>query len=152
MTDYHYFHWDDVVSADMQESDWRRFPLGIAALFEFIFTGTAAKYFATAWRYGSFFVLPLLYVLGMAWLSVRVARNVIDHSDLPYSDVWAPLLVFGVFVVLRLTFGRMLYVRFALDDWYFARDLIMRVRPQIEERLDRFAHELGTPRARNRRR
>ena len=36
----------------------------------------------------------------------------------------------------------MLFIRYALDDWYFARDFIHRVRPGIEERLDRFAAEL----------
>src|ERR1700731_4563753 len=35
-TDFHYFRWDEIVTADMAESDWWRFPLGIAALFEFI--------------------------------------------------------------------------------------------------------------------
>jgi hypothetical protein len=141
-TDYYYFRWDEFVSADMQESDWWRFPLGIAALAEFILTGTAAKYFVAAWRYGGFFILPLLYMLGMVWLSIRATRNIAEHSDLPYSSFWAPLLALGVFVVLRLTFGKMLFVRFALDDWYFARDFIHRVRPKIGERLDRFAREL----------
>src|SRR5580704_9911757 len=42
-TDYYYFRWDDFVSADMQESDWRRFPLGIAAVFEFILTGKIGR-------------------------------------------------------------------------------------------------------------
>ena len=45
-------------------------------------------------------------------------------------------------MALRLIFGRMLFIRYALDDWYFARDFIHRVRPGIEERLDRFAAEL----------
>ena len=39
-------------------------------------------------------------------------------------------------MVLRLTFGRLLFIRFALDDWYFARDFIHRVRPGIGDRLD----------------
>ena len=149
-TDYYYFRWDDFVSADMQESDWRRFPLGIAALFEFVLTGTAIKYFVVAWRYCAFFFLPLLYIVGAAWLSVGLTRNIdsrshihtFSYSDLPYFSFWAPLLAFAVFVVLQLTFGRMLFVRFALDDWYFARDVIHRVRPEIEERLDRLAREL----------
>ena len=141
-TDYYYFRWDDFVSADMQESDWWRFPLGIAALFEFILTGTAGRYFVIAWRYGAFFVLPLLYILGMLWLSTAITHSIVDRSDLPYSSLWAPPLALAVFVVLRLTFGRMLYIRFALDDWYFARDFIHRVRPKIGERLERFAHEL----------
>jgi hypothetical protein len=141
-TDYYYFRWDDFVNADMQESDWWRFPLGIAALLEFILTGTALRYFVVAWRYGSFFVLPLLYILGMIWLSIAVARSVADDSDLPYSSIWVLPLGLAVFIVLRLTFGRTLFIRFALDDWYFARDFIHRVRPKIGDRLDRFAREL----------
>ena len=39
-------------------SDWWRFPLGIAALLEFILTGTAIRYFIVAWRYGGFFLYP----------------------------------------------------------------------------------------------
>jgi hypothetical protein len=141
-TDYYYFRWDDFVSADMQESDWWRFPLGIAALLEFILTGTAVRYFAAAWRYSVFFLLPLFYILGMGWLSIAVARSIEAHSDLPYSSFWAPLLALGAFVVLRMTFGRMMFIRYALDDWYFARDFIHRVRPKILERLDRCAREL----------
>jgi hypothetical protein len=141
-TDYYYFRWNDFVDADMQESDWWRFPLGIAALFEFILTGTAVRYFVVAWRYGSFFILPLLYILGMIWLSIAVARSIADDSNLPYSSIWVLPLALAIFIVLRLTFGRTLFIRFALDDWYFARDFIHRVRPKIGERLDRFAREL----------
>jgi pimeloyl-ACP methyl ester carboxylesterase len=78
----------------------------------------------------------------MLWLSIAVARNVVHHSNLAYSSFWAPPLAFAVFVVLRLTFGRLLFIRFALDDWYFAREFIHRVRPGIGDRLDRFAREL----------
>ena len=130
------------MSADAQESDWWRFPLGVAALIEFILTGTAVKYFVVAWRYGGFFLSPLIYILGMIWLSIGLTRLVVGHSGLPYSLFWAPLLAFALFVALRLIFGRRLFIRYALDDWYFARDFIHRVRPGIEERLDRFAEEL----------
>ena len=56
------------------ESDWWRFPLGVAALMEFILTGTAVKYFIVAWRYGGFFLSPLIYILGMIWLSIGLTR------------------------------------------------------------------------------
>ena len=58
ITDFHQFRWDDFIVADAAESDWLRFPLGIAALMEFILTGTVVKYFVVAWRYGGFFFLP----------------------------------------------------------------------------------------------
>ncbi len=142
VTDYHYFRWDDIVAADMAESDWRRFPLGIAALIEFIVTGTVIRYFIVAWRYGGFFLYPVISIAGMIWLSILLTRFAVIHSGLPYHLFWAPVLALAVFVALRLTFGRMVYIRYALDDWYFARDLVHRLRPQVEERLDRFAREL----------
>ena len=42
-TDFHWFRWDDFVVADGAVSDWWRFPLGVAALMEFILTGTVMR-------------------------------------------------------------------------------------------------------------
>jgi hypothetical protein len=141
-TDLHYFRWDDIVSADMAEGDFRRFPLGIAAMLEFVLTGTAGKYFAIAPRYGGFFCYPLAVVVGMIWLSISGARFSVIHLGLPYPLLLAPIVFCAVFVVLRQTFGRMVFIRYALDDWYFARDMVHQVRPELEARMDRFAHEL----------
>jgi hypothetical protein len=142
LTDFHYFRWDDFVAADMVESDWWRFPLGIAALMEFILTGTVVRYFIAAWRYGGFFLYPLVFILGMIWLSISATRFVVIHLGLPYHMLLAPMLWLVIFMVLRWTFGRIVYIRYALDDWYFARDLIHRARPQLEERLDLLARAL----------
>ncbi|MGA2895039.1 MAG: hypothetical protein ABSE22_19400 [Xanthobacteraceae bacterium] len=146
-TDFHQFRWDDFITADMAESDWRRFPLGIAALMEFVLTGTFIKYFIVAWRYGGFFLYPLIYILGTIWLSIAATRYAVMHvavsfGGLPYPLVLAPVLCLAIFVGLRWTFGRMVHIRYALDDWYFARDLIHRARPEVEARLDRLAREL----------
>ncbi len=141
-TDFHWFRWDDFVRADAAESDWLRFPLGVAALMEFILTGTVVKYFIVAWRYGGFFLSPLVYVLGTMWASIALTRFAVGHLGLPYPMLLAPALWLGFFVLFRLTFGRFWHIRYALDDWYFARDMIHRVRPGLEERLDVLAHEL----------
>jgi hypothetical protein len=141
-TDFHWFRWDDFVRSDAAESDWRRFPLGIAALMEFILTGTVVKYFIVAWRYGGFFLYPLVFILGMMWLSISVTRFAAIHFGLPYHMILAPLLWLAIFIVFRFTFGRFVQIRYALDDWYFARDLVHRVRPELEQRLDVLAHEL----------
>ena len=140
-TDFHWFRWDDFVRADGAQSDWLRFPLGVAALMEFILTGTVVKYFIVAWRYGGFFLSPLAYVLGMMWLSIALTR-LIAHHGLPFPMILAPLLWLGFFVLFRFTFGRFWHIRYALDDWYFARDLIHRARPELETRLDALAGEL----------
>jgi hypothetical protein len=146
-TDFHQFRWDDFIIADMAESDWRRFPLGIAALMEFILTGTVVKYFTVAWRYGGFFLYPLVFILGMTWLSIGATRFATSHvaaisGGLPYPMVLAPALWLAIFVGLRWTFGRIVHIRYALDDWYFARDFVHRARPQVDERLDHLAREL----------
>jgi hypothetical protein len=141
-TEFHWLRWDDFVRADAAESDWRRFPLGIAALMEFILTGTVVKYFIVAWRYGGFFLSPLLYVLGMMWASIALTRFAVIHLGLPYHMLVAPLLWLAFFIAFRLTLGRFWHIRYALDDWYFARDLIHRVRPGLEARLDVLAHAL----------
>ena len=141
-TDFHWFRWDDFVRSDGARSDWLRFPLGIAALMEFILSGTVVKYFIVAWRYGAFFLSPLLYIVGMAWLSIGLTRFAVGHLGLPYPMLIAPLLWLALFVALRWTFGRFIHIGYALDDWYFARDFVHRVRPPVEARLDRLAREL----------
>jgi hypothetical protein len=139
VTEFHQFRWDDFIIADAAESDWLRFPLGMAALMEFVLTGTVIRYFQVAWRYGGFFLFPFAYMLGMMWLSIGVTRLAVGHFGLPYPFVLAPILWLAIFVGLRFSFGRMVHIRYALDDWYFARDLIHRVRPEVEARLDRLA-------------
>jgi len=141
-TDFHWFRWDDFVATDAAMSDWWRFPLGIAALMEFVLTGTVIRYFVIAWRYGAFFLSPLIYLLGMMWLSIAATRFAAIHIGLPFRLVLAPALWLAFFAGLRWTFGRMVHIGYALDDWYFARDFIHRVRPVLEKRLDVLAHEL----------
>ena len=141
-TEFHHFRWDDFVAADMAVSDWWRFPLGLAALMEFVLTATVVRYFIVAWRYGAFFLYPLAFILGMMWLSIAVTRFAVIHGGLPYHMLLAPALWLAIFVILRWTFGRMIQIGYALDDWYFARDFVHRVRPGLEARLDRLAGEL----------
>jgi len=141
-TDFHYFRWDDLVAADTAVSDWWRFPLGIAALMEFILTGTVIRYFAVAWRYGAFFLFPLLYLVGMTWLAIGVTRFAVGHLGLPHPFVIAPVLWLAMFIALRWTFGRFIQIGYALDDWYFARDFVHRARQEVEARLDALAREL----------
>ena len=141
-TDYHIFRWDDFVTADMVKSDWWRFPLGIAALMEFVLTATVVRYFIVAWRYGAFFLFPLLYLVGMTWLAIGVTRLAAGHLGLPYPMIVAPVLWLALFIALRFTFGRFIQIGYALDDWYFARDFVHCARPEVEARLDALAREL----------
>jgi hypothetical protein len=91
------------------------------------------------WRYAGFFLYPYAFILGMMWLSIGLTRYAVGHLGLPYPFVLAPILCVAIFIALRWTFGRVVHIRYALDDWYFARDLVHRLRPEVDARLDRLA-------------
>jgi len=141
-TDFYFLRWDDMVAADAIVSDWRRVPLGIAALMEFIFTGTVIKYFTVAWRYGVFFIFPLVAIGGIIWLSIALSWSALISIGLPHPLLLAPAAALAVFVLLWWMVGRRLNVRYALDDWCFARDVVHRSRPELEARVDRLAREI----------
>ncbi len=141
-TEYHYFRWDDFVAADACKSDWRRLPAGVATMMEFIFTGTVYRYAVASWRYVLFFTYPLLAIAGIIGLSILASQFVVARAGLPNAALLTSMLAFPIFVALWLISGWTMSLRYAFDDWLFARDLIYRKRPQIEERIDRFAYEL----------
>jgi pimeloyl-ACP methyl ester carboxylesterase len=142
-TDFYLFRWDDFVATDAAGSDWWRLPLGVAALLEFVVTGAVIKYFVIAWRFALFSIYPLVAIAGMAWLSLWAATVAIIHGGLAHRLAWTPILAVGTFVVLRWTVGWLLDIRYVLDLWCFSRQLVHRVRPGLEERLERFARELS---------
>lgn len=142
VTDYYYFRWDDIVATDRSVVDWRRLPDGIAALMEFLVTGTAIKYFAVAWRYGCFFLYPLVVICGLCWLSIWLAWSALGWSGLAHPLFLAPVAALAIFIVLWRLIRTRMFIRYVLDDWCFARDLARRRRPELEARLDRFAGEL----------
>ncbi len=141
-TDFYEFRWHDMVAADMTVSAWRRIPLGVAALLEFIVTGTVFRYFAVAWRYGLFALYPLIVLGGMLGLSILLPFALMRAANFAYFALWGPALAVAVFGLLWRILGPALQLRHALDDWCFARGMVHRARPQLDERLDLFARAL----------
>lgn len=141
-TDYHYFRWDDIVTADRAMSDWRRFPVGIAVLLEFVLNGTGYRYFVYSWRYGCFFAYPLFAIGVMGALSIWLAWSALSLSGVPHLSLLLPPAAFAIFLVLWRILRTRMFLRYVLDDWCFARDFVRGRRPELEQRLDRFAREL----------
>lgn len=142
-TDFHFFRWDDFVTADRERRDLWRVPRGIAAMAEFILTGTAFRYLWWAWRFALFFLYPLVAIAGIAWLSI-VAAQVAARIAGPAFGSSAPVVVaVVVLAALWWTVDRLLDVGFALDLWIFTRSFAHRARPELDARLERFARELA---------
>ena len=142
-TEFHWFRWDDFVAADMAASDWTEISArhgrgdGVRADGD----GGAIFYRGVAIRR----IFPLSACLSFSgWLGFRFRRHDLPLSTLACRITWCSRRCFGwrSSSALRWTFGRLVHIGYALDDWYFARDFIHRVRPGLEDRLDRLSHEL----------
>jgi hypothetical protein len=139
-TEYRSLLWGDLVSSDFERSDWERVPCAIRAFADFIGSGTAIRYFAVNWRYGLFFLYPILILLGFAVFGLWVAWYATGYG-LPVLLVPAAALV--IFALLTIWPGRFLMLPYMLDDWLFAYELVHRSRPGLDERLDLFAREVA---------
>lgn len=139
-TEYRSLLWGDLVASDFERSDWERVPCAIRAFADFIGSGTAFRYFAVNWRYGLFFLYPILILLGFAAIGVAVAWHATAWG-LPVLLV--PVGALAVFALLTIWPGRFLMLPYMLDDWLFAYELVHRTRPGLDERLDVFARDVA---------
>ncbi len=119
---------------DLNEAYSERGPLlrtltGLAALLDFFFTGTFFKFVATSWRYGLFFLFPVVTFLAAALLALAAGHF------LPGG--WEFRWVAGVVVFLALLWFASARMHFLLmmDDWTCARDIARGSRPEISERI-----------------
>lgn len=139
-TEYRSLLWGDLVASDFERSDWERVPCAIRAFADFIWSGTAFRYFAVNWRYGLFFLYPILILLVFAGLAAGVAW---------YATAWGlpvlltPVAALIVFALLTVWPGRYVMLPYMLDDWLFAYELVHRSRTGLDERLDLFARDVA---------
>jgi pimeloyl-ACP methyl ester carboxylesterase len=140
-TRFHYYSWNDLIEEDFARPDWRSIPAGLAALLDFIVTGTALRYVIVAWRYWLFSFYPFalsvlfaavatLFVLVVAWLG----------APMP----WYLAIPVGIAVFWGLAHwpGNQLRYRYMLNDWSFASAIAWGRRRSYRERLAAFAEAL----------
>ncbi|KAA5602341.1 hypothetical protein [Blastochloris sulfoviridis] len=136
-TELRLLDWHEVVAADFSRTEPRRILDGVMAMADFVLTGTLFRYIRCNFRYGLFFLYPLVL------LGLIAAAGI-------YAGIWyagkastAPLLgfpaAFTVVWILYLMVRNRLFLAYILDDWSFARDLVRGRRPDLDARLDQFA-------------
>ena len=62
-TDFVVCDWSDFIVALQNQNPVRRFFSGLSALASFAVNGTFLRYCRTSWRYGVFFVIPLILII-----------------------------------------------------------------------------------------
>ena len=136
-----HFNWSDLVERDFARSDLRRLVDGIAALFDFIGSGTMVRYFRSNFRYGLFFIYPLVLLASMAGTGIAAAWGLVG-SGLPGAAWLAAPAAIAVFAALWALGHDKLYLAYILDDWSFAREMVYGQRVDLHERIALFADEL----------
>lgn len=139
-TEYRSLLWCDLVASDFERSDWERVPCAIRAFADFIWSGTAWRYFAVNWRYGLFFLYPILILTSFAAAGLALAWHATGYGLPP---LLVPLAALAVFAGLIVWPGRFLMLPYMLDDWLFAYELVHRSRTGLDERLDVFAKDVA---------
>jgi hypothetical protein len=139
-TEYRSLLWGDLVASDFERSDWERVPCAIRAFADFVLSGTAFRYFAVNWRYGLFFVYPILILLSFAAAGLALGWHATSYGLPP---LLVPVAALAVFALLTVWPGRFMLLPYMLDDWLFAYELVHRSRTGLDERLEVFARDLA---------
>lgn len=140
--EYNSLLWDDIVIADFDRPGWQRLLRAIVAFGDFIVTGTAFRYFRVNWRYGLFFLYPVLLLAGFAALSIYAA-SFLPALGLPLPWLSVPLAALAIFSLLTVWPGRFLLLDYMLDDWIFGHEFVHRSRADFDKRMEGFAQALA---------
>lgn len=144
-TEIIFFDWGDLILAYAARPFWRRFITGYVALADFLVSGTVLRYFRTSWRYGLFYLFPLVLLLVtlisgllLGWLVASLAAGLgTAAANLLGGIAGLALVAGGLFLA-----NRRLHLLTALDDWAMARDICRDRNPAIRERIRLQAGEL----------
>ncbi len=135
------FGWFDIV-AEYENSPY---PAGFLANFvkylAFFADGTVLRYMRTSKLYFLFSIYPLVLAVLFAAASLVAARWIADWLGLTSWLVPPAAIVF--WLILCRWPGRFFYMPLTISDWGFARDMINRSNPKIDDRMDQFARRVA---------
>lgn len=146
-TDVVFFDWGDLILDYGARPFWKRFVTGYAALADFLFTGTVFRYFKVSWRYGLFYLFPIVVLLAasalallLGWLAAGLAAGLGALAGTILGAAVALAVLTGLFFLAH----RKLHLLTALDDWAMARDICRDRNEAIRQRVRLQAEELAS--------
>lgn len=139
------FGWYDIVS----RYDGMKFSGGAisnaAKYLAFFADGTVFRYLKASKLYFFFTIYPMVCWIVAALVSFQLA-NLITGSLIQPGPMfaWTTIaLTIGIWLLLLKWPGDYLYLRTTIGNWGFARDLINRSNPEVEDRMVLFARRMG---------
>jgi hypothetical protein len=134
------FDWSAILEQFEQRNTLDRLIAGIAALLGLVVNGTLLKYLRTSWRYGFFFLYPLVLLAGCAAIGVLAG----SLSTLFFASR-LPQLATGALAALAAFHwaASKAHLLLMMDDWEFAVRVARRDNPAIEAVRAAFAKHLA---------
>jgi hypothetical protein len=136
--------WSDIVRGELKRPSGRRLYEGLATFAEFVWSGTAWRYFTANWRYGMFFLVPFVNVFLFAALAIAAAWYAGAAIAAALASALCGAAAAGaagalIFAALMRWPGERWRVPEALADWIFAREYMLGRRPEMTARIEAFA-------------
>jgi hypothetical protein len=102
---------------------------GLAALADFVATGTFFRFVGTSWRYGLFFLYPIILLLAATLVGALVACSLPGDREFR----WVAGLI--AFVLALWLASAKMHFLLMMDDWACARDIARGGSSDIGERI-----------------
>jgi hypothetical protein len=140
-----HFSWNDIIQSYERTGHPQGLLTNFPKFLAFFADGTARRYWRASKRYWGFTIFPLLLIALFMALSSAAAYFLfamfVDPGiiRIAVSGIAALLLT----LVLCKWPGDRMYLLLTINDWGFARDMVNRSNPVIEERYRVFAAMLG---------
>ncbi len=120
---------DDLNDAYAERGGVLRTLAGLAALADFVATGTFFRFVRTSWRYGLFFLYPVALLFAASMVGLLVARFL--PGDWEFR--WVAGLI--AFVLALWLASAKMHFLLMMDDWACARDIARGGSSNIGERI-----------------
>lgn len=146
-TRYEFLNWDDLIKRDMARSIGGRL-LRVGATFAAnLADGTLYRLFRASWRFGLFYVYPTVALATLTIAALALGRSAMVYLIEATGAGSAPAALAGGAVALAtLLVGSRLGDNALLNQlaelWLCFRDWSLDRRPDLTERIDRFARHL----------
>lgn len=137
-SDITFLSFDDIVKRDGARPFLVRLGVYLVAFFDYVFSGTMFRFFATNWRFALYFLYPFVMLVFFAWLGT-IAYRLTGLLALPGGPVLPMLVGASVAYVVGRFIGRRYFVFHLMDLWSFSREHLHCRRPEMDARIDDWA-------------
>ncbi len=137
-SDITFLSFDDIVKRDGARPFLVRLGVYLVAFFDYVFSGTMVRFFATNWRFALYFLYPFVMLVFFAWLGT-IAYRLTGLLALPGGPVLPMLVGASVAYAVGRFIGRRYFVFHLMDLWSFSREHLHCRRPEMDARIDDWA-------------